>query len=353
MLDESSIILSARDSLDECAIAPPWALARGAVRTAARPILFAAGLGVVGYLIWDLGPGSIWEAFRRLSWGVLLVLVFPAWIVVVLDTLGWRFTFTRPPRSLLHLLAVRLAGEAINVSTPTASVGGEPVKAYLLRPEIPTRDALLSVVADKTTVVVSQVILLAVGLLAGLDALPLSHPLMLTMAGLLAVEVICAAGFVVVQLGGVVGGGGRLLSRLGVAPGVAQVKLEGFDQALRATYVERWRPLLASALYHFLASAVETLEIYLIVRFLSVPMPATVALGIGAFGNAVRFLSFMIPGSLGAVEGANVAFFAAFGVAGSLGLTCTLVQRLREILWTAAGFAALSLLSSHSTSRQG
>ena len=324
-----------------------------AIRTAARPVLFGVGLAVVVYLIWDLGPATIWETFRRLSWGVLVVLVFPAWIVVVLDTLGWRFTFTRPPRSLFHLLAVRLAGEAINASTPTASVGGEPIKAYLLRSEVATRDAVVSVILDKTTVVVSQVILLAVGLLAGLAALRLSHPLMLTMAGLLGVEVICAVGFVIMQLGGAIGGGGRLLSRLGIAPGVTQVKLEGFEHALRAAYVERWRPLLASTLYHFLASAIEALEIYVIVRFLSVPMPATVALGIGAFGNAVRFLSFMIPASLGAVETANVALFAAFGVAGSVGLTCTLVQRLREILWTAAGFAALSLLSAWPASRPG
>ena len=317
-----------------------------------RPVLFGLGLAVVVYLIWNLGPATIWETFRRLSWGVLVVLVFPAWIVVVLDTLGWRFTFARPPRSLFRLLAVRLAGEAINTSTPTASVGGEPIKAYLLRPEVATRDALVSVIADKTTVVVSQVILLAVGLFAARGALPLSHPLMLTMAGLLAVQIICAAGFVIVQLGGAVGGGGRLLSRLGIAPGITQVKLEGFDHALRATYIERWRPLLASVLYHFLASAVETAEIYLIVRFLSVSMPATVALGIGAFGNAVRFLSFMIPASLGAVETANVALFAAFGVAGSVGLTCTLVQRLREILWAAAGFAALSLLSARPVLRK-
>ena len=281
---------------------------------------------------------------------MLVVLVFPAALVVILDTIGWRFTFAQPPRSLFHLLAVRLAGEAINASTPTASVGGEPIKVYLLRPQIPTGDALVSVVADKTTVVVSQVILLAVGIVAGLTALPLSHPLTLTMAGLLAVQIICVAGFIIVQLGGAVGGGGRLLSRLGIAPAVTQMKLDGFDHALRAAYIGRQRSLLASAFCHFLASAVETLEIYLIVRFLSVPMPAMVALAIGAFGSAVRFLSFMIPASLGAVETANVALFAAFGVAGSVGLTCTLVQRLREILWTAAGFAALSLLSARPVS---
>ena len=316
-----------------------------------RPLLLCAGLAVVGYLIWDLGPGAIWDAFARLSWWVLVVLVFPALLVVVLDTLGWRSTFTRPPRSLFRLAAVRLAGEAVNA--PTASVGGEPVKAFLLRPEIPARDALVSVIADKTTVVASQVILLAIGLLASLVFVPLSHPLMLTMTALLALQTVCAAGFVIVQLGGLIGGGGRVMARLGMAPNVTEATLEGLDRALRSTYVERWRRLLASTLYHFSASAIETLEIYLVVWFAGVPMSMTAALGIGAFGSAVRFFSFMIPGSLGAVEGANVALFTAFGLAGSIGLTCTLVQRLREILWTAAGFAALSLLSARPAPRRG
>jgi len=310
-----------------------------------------AGLAVVGYLIWDLGPGAIWDAFARLSWRVLVVLVFPALLVVVLDTLGWRFTFTRPPRSLFRLAAVRLAGEAVNA--PPASVGGEPVKAFLLRPEIPARDALVSVIADKTTVVASQVILLAIGLLASLVFVPLSHPLMLTMTALLALQTVCAAGFVIVQLGGLIGGGGRLIARLGMAPNVTEATLEGLDRALRSTYVERWRRLLASTFYHFSASAIETLEIYLVVRFLGLRIPVATALGIGAFGNAVRFFSFMIPGNVGAVEGANVALFAAFGIAGPIAFTCTLAQRLREVLWIAAGFAAASRLSARLTPRRG
>src|SRR5262249_57525109 len=97
---------------------------------------------------------------------------------------------------------------------------------------------------------------------------------------------------------------------------------------------ERWRGLLASTLYHLSASVIETLEIYLVVRFLGLRMSVAAALGIGAFGNAVRFFSFMIPGSVGAVEGANVALFAAFGVAGRSGFPCTLTQPLRAVLST-------------------
>ena len=51
----------------------------------------------------------------------------------------------------------------------------------------------------------------------------------------------------------------------------------------------------------------------------------------------------MIPASLGALEGANVAIFAAFSVGGAVGLACRLVRRLREIVWIGAGFALLSL----------
>ena len=53
-----------------------------------------------------------------------------------LDALGWRCTL--PPAAaarvpLLGLFLTRMAGEAVNSVTPTAAVGGEPVKAYLLR----------------------------------------------------------------------------------------------------------------------------------------------------------------------------------------------------------------------------
>ena len=277
---------------------------------------------------------------RNLSWRLLIVLVFPACVVLLLDTLAWRFTFTMPPR-LTPLLAVRLAGDAVNLGTPTASVGGEPLKAWLLRPAIPFHDGLAAVIADKTTLVVSQVVLLAVGLLAGLFLLPLMNPLMVTMVGLLILETVCVGGFVIVQMWGAVGGSGRLMARLGLAP--TQALLEGLDRSLRSTYAEHRPRLLASVFCHFLASVLETFEIYLVLHLLSIPISITAALAIGAFGSAARFFSFMIPASLGALEGANVAIFAAFGMGGAVGLTCTLVRRLREIVWIAAGFALLSL----------
>src|SRR5262245_21180148 len=77
-----------------------------------RLLLVVAGLLLVGYLTLQIGPDAIWSAFRSLSWGLVLILIFPTCLVVLADTLAWHFTFLRPPRSFARLLGVRLAGDA-------------------------------------------------------------------------------------------------------------------------------------------------------------------------------------------------------------------------------------------------
>lgn len=311
-----------------------------------RPLFVLAGALVVAYLVVQIGPAAIWGAFRTLSWRLLLVLVFPTCLAVLADTLAWRFTFPEPPRPFSRLIRVRLAGEAVNLVTPTAALGGDLLKAYLLRPGVALRDSLASVIADKTTSVVSQILLLLVGLLIGGLLLPLSPAVLLTMAGSLVVEILCVAGFVMVQLRGVVGGGGRLLAKLRMPPSREhQDVLDGTDHVLRSLYARHDRGLMASVLCHFLSFTLGTLEIYLVVRFLGIPISLPAAFTIGAFGTAVKFFSFMVPASLGALEGGNVAIFAAFGLGGAVGLTYTLVRRLREILWVAVGFLASSLVT--------
>ncbi|HXJ80368.1 MAG TPA: flippase-like domain-containing protein [Candidatus Methylomirabilis sp.] len=310
-----------------------------------RSLLVLAGILVIAYLVAHVGPDLIWDAFRTLSWRLLLVLVFPSSLAVVADTLGWRFTFPRAPHSFGRLVTVRMAGEAVNLVT-TGAVGGDLLKAYLLRPGVALREGLASVIADKTTSVVSQVLMLLVGVAIGAFLVPKSNTLLLTMTASLVIEVACVVAFVVVQLRGVVGGGGRLLARLRFPPSREhQAVLDGTDRILRSLYAEHSRGLLASLLCHLMGFALGTLEIYLVVRFLDVPISFPAAFAIGAFSTAVKFFTFMVPASLGALEGGYVAIFSAFGMGGAVALTYTLVRRLREILWVGAGFVVSSVAS--------
>ncbi|HEV8438280.1 MAG TPA: flippase-like domain-containing protein [Methylomirabilota bacterium] len=315
------------------------------VARAARPVLVLAGLGAVAYLLHQVGPRAVWDSVRTLGWRLGIVLLFPFSAAVILDTLGWRILLRDFHVPLGVLVRARLAGEAVNLITPTASVGGEPLKAYLLRPYVPLWDGLASVVVDKTTVIVGEVVLLVIGLVLAASRLPLGSSLMLAMTGLLAVQLLAITGFVLVQMLGVFGGSARLLGRMGMGAAARhQDGLNTLDHGLRRFYRERRRLLVASALLHGAAWATGGLEIYLVLALLGLDPSLTAAMIIESFGAAVKFASFMIPASLGALEGGYVAIFGALGLGGAVGLSYTLVRRLREALWVAVGVLWLAAL---------
>ena len=317
-----------------------------------RPLLLLAGAGFVLWLVWDLGATSVWEAFHTLGWRLAVLVLAPFSLAVVLDSLGWRILLAGHVVPFSVLVGARLAGEAVNLATPTASVGGEPLKAYLVREHVPLDEGLASVIVDKTTVVIGQALFLAVGLLIAL-ALEPPRALLYAMTGLLAVEIVGVGGFALAQVAGVLGGsGGWLLDRLGLG-GIERHRemLTRIDHGLGRLYRECRAEIAGSATLHALAWAVGGLEIYVILHLLGRPVTLGTALTLEAFGTAVKFAAFMIPGSLGALEGGNAAIFAGFGLGGALGLVATLVRRLREATWVLIGMAVLSAFKARPAAR--
>lgn len=311
-----------------------------------RPLLVLTGLAVVAYLVARIGPEAILSSFVTLGWRLPLVLTFPYLLAAVVDSIAWRLLLPGAvPFSLVF--RARLAGEAVNLATPTMAVGGEPLKAFLLRPHVPLLHGLVSVIADKTTIVAGQIVFLALGVLAARATLPPSGRLVPIMTGLLAIEILAIGGFALVQASGGLGGGGRLLSRVGARVGFGGERyLQGLgdlDRALAALYRSGRRRLVASALVHAVAWASGGLEIYIVLSLLGTPTSLGTAMIIESFAGGVKFASFMVPASLGALEGGYVAFFQAFGLSAASGLSFVLVRRLREMTWAGLGFLALGV----------
>ena len=117
-------------------------------------------------LIWHIGPSQIYLVLDRLGPVVLLVMLLPMVLVYGLEAYGWQLTLGALGSrvGLFRLFAVRMAGEAINVTTPTGYVGGEPMKAYLLQQYGVTMvEGLASVVTAKTTMVLAQILFMLMG----------------------------------------------------------------------------------------------------------------------------------------------------------------------------------------------
>src|SRR5262249_56573849 len=91
-----------------------------------RLSLLLAGAALFVWLVVSIGPGAVVQAFRDLSWRLLVILVFPFGITTLLDTLGWRDAFRRDAVPFPHLLSRRLAGAPVYPTPPTASGGRGP-----------------------------------------------------------------------------------------------------------------------------------------------------------------------------------------------------------------------------------
>ena len=251
------------------------------------------------------------------------------------------------------LLASRLAGEAFNLTTPTASMGGEAVKAWLVRPWAPLAEGLPSVIVAKTTITIGQALFVVVGLVAAHAALPSDSLVVRGMEWLLVVQVLAVGGFVAVQAGGALSGSTRWLQKLGWLSGRRLEPLAQINDELAHFYRREPKRLALSIFFHFLAWLIGALEPWLILRWIGLPVSLAEATAIEAFSSGIRFAAFLVPGYLGALEAGHVAIFAALGLGAPAGLSFTLIRRLREAAWTGLGFLALAPLRAQAPPSSG
>jgi hypothetical protein len=310
-----------------------------------RAALLSLGAALFVGLVIHIGPGAVGALFAQLSWTLIPIILFPYVLMTICDALGWRFAFRRAGVPFGALLSARLAGEAFNATT--ATVGGEALKAWLVRSHVPMAESLPSIIVAKTTITIGQALFLLMGVIAGIAVLPTDSSLLRAMQWLLVAEVVAVAGFVLVQVGGALGIGGRLLQRFGVlAPAGDAVRQA--DRALVTYYRQEPRRLVLSTFFHFLGWALGALETWIIMAALGIPVSLTTALVIDAIDSGIGFATFLVPLRLGVIEAGTVAVFTALGLGAPVGLTVGLVRRVREAAWVGIGFLALARFRAES-----
>lgn len=306
---------------------------------ALRIVLLAGGVLGVLALVYYLGAGSIASALTRITWWLFVLVCLVYGLNLTVDTIAWRYTLARDRPAPFHkLMAARCAAEAVGVLSALSAVGGEAIKAWLLRRDIPYRESMPSLILAKTAEVASQALLLVVGILVGSITGTVGPAFLKAMGYLLLVEVIAVGGFFWVQVAGVVGKTGRILTWVGVG---GDRHAQRLDEALRGFYRYEWRRFLVSTGLHFAGWLLGVVEAFLILRSLELSGSLAIATVIEALWSGVRFATFFVPASLGPLEGANAAAFAAVGFGASAGLAFTLIRRARQAVWIVVGVVIL------------
>ena len=302
-------------------------------------VLLVLGIAVIGFSVHRIGLTPVLETLARLTWWQLVVVCLPFAVIMAVDTLGWRFAFPRDAAPFHRLYGARLAGEALNLVTAFGSVGGEAVKAWLIRRDVTYEESVPSVVIAKTTLTIAQALFLLIGVALAWTTLATDSRVLGAMLWLLVVEVAAVAGFVGVQVAGIVGRAGRLLEWFGVLK--RDDSAQRLDADLRDYYRRDWRRLSLSTGFHLAGWLLGAAEAYLILIFLEIPADLVTATVIEALGAGVRFATFLVPASLGAFESANAAAFEAIGLGAGAGLAFSFVRRARQLVWIGVGLLVL------------
>jgi uncharacterized protein (TIRG00374 family) len=303
-----------------------------------------------------VGPATIWGDATRLGFGPASAIVGIALLEHLFHTLGWRVCFEPGRRpATLHLLCAYLAGGAISLVTPTATLGGEVVRGSLLPRRVSAAEAVASVTTDRLAFTLVDSLLGLGGLVVLLVHGPFTG---WARIGLLAAAAAFASGvgtfFVLQRSGRLAGFLGRhpLVRKLGgdlvadrVARGTSDV-----DERLASFHADRRASFATSMLLHALGTSIGGLQLILFLVFLGAPFTAGQAAEAFLVAIAFDLFSFFVPARLGAYEGSRVVAMSVAGLDPHLGLLFSLVLRVEQIAWAAIGLVLYpSLLSRRRT----
>ena len=318
--------------------------------------LLLLGLVTLIGLVVHIGPERIYRAGASLGVVGVAVMLVPSTLMYFLDCLGWRFTLGQHNAAVpfSRLFVIRTAGELVNATTPTASVGGEPLKAHLLKQYgIPLVDGLASVIVAKTAMTIAQIVYILLGIGLGVWILfpsgstAAGRVLSLAAALSLALLLFGTALFILIQRRGLFTFLFAVLGRcrIRVAPLEGRrEKLLALDKSIIRFYTHARAPFLFSTAAFLFGWLVEAMEVYVILLYLGEPIDLLTALSIDALCTLIKGGAFFVPGGVGAQEAGNLMLLRTFGYGDVTGMTFVLLRRARELVWVAIGLGCLAMM---------
>lgn len=301
---------------------------------AALLIWMVKKIGVHALLL-NLATFGFWKTVSLILIYTLAQVAFCAAWHVILQAYRSNITFWETFRAYA-------AGDALNMTVPSANLAGEPVKVMLIRDKISAEEGIASVTVYKFADFISLTLFLLFGWIFQFFfyRLPLAWNIG---GGIIALGMSAACLLLyALQKKGMFYPAVRFLHKLGL-DWVAE-KLESahlIDKGVREFYANQPGRFRLSIFYNFLAWFGGVAEIMLFLKMLGYSASFPAALTIETFSLFINNVTFFIPARIGVGEGGRVLLFSALAYPTSIGLSYGIIRRVRELAWVAVGLLIL------------
>ena len=311
-------------------------------------IFLLIGFSLLGYLIYRVGPNVLVDQLTKAGWGFAAVLGV-ALLSIVLMAVGWKALLApgKGRAGILDLSGASIVGAALNFVTP-GSVGGEPVKAALLKDKVPAEELVSSVLLHNVVYWVSNLLLIVAGAIVAVATLDLPARLVgLLLGATVAVAVPVLLGAWLIHRG-MAERFLKLLQRLGLKFKDAKAIMEKARKAdglVQQFSKKHPKAFFLGFFWVFIGRAVSILEVWVILWVMGYDVGASTVFLIQTTSLIVYIAFAFIPSQLGANEGASYFLFPYVGLASGVGVAMEMLRRLRVISLVAIGMALLGLYS--------
>jgi putative membrane protein len=323
------------------------------MKTPGKLQLTAYSLGLVGAALFTAllvrqGVMSVGGAVTTAGWGIAAVAAFHL-VPIFLDALAWGVLLPRAGRPpWKSLFWMRWIGESISNLVPSATVGGDIVRARLVAIQgVPLSTAAASIIVDITLGVVTQIVFTLLGLILLIDVTGRTNFVRPTLFGTL-IGLVAVAGFYFAQRKGMFRFVGTIITRLVNSPEWSSLVEGGetLDQTVRALYGRR-RGVLACCAWTIVSLVASSGEIWIALHALGLPATFVKAIILQSMAMTIRSVAFPVPGALGVQEGGYLVVGNLLGIPGEAAFAISLITRFRDLTLGIPGLVTWQLIEWH------
>jgi glycosyltransferase 2 family protein len=307
------------------------------------------GFTAIFLIIYSIGWQEITTVLRQASPLFLACYIVTSILIAGVLTFKWKLILKTQGIDVPYhrLFSYRMVGYSVSYLTPTAHVGGEPVRAYLLkREDVPVNTAFSTVIIDKSIELMADILFFFIGALLLINSVAVTGGTKIVLLTLSLILILLMGMFI----GGILGKKSMFVTmfrflRLNSFKKLKPVEknLAQVEKQIERFYRKEKRMFLIIMLLMALLWVLMFFEYRFVLLMLGQKAsPAQIFLILTGVGLAY---TVPIPAAMGTLELGQLSAAKVLRLSSATGIALAFIIRARDLVWTA--FGLITLMTHH------
>ena len=295
-------------------------------------IFYVFGALILAFLLVELPFQTIARSFEKIRWGIIYVMATAIfWFLIIALSLQNILGFSM---GYFKVLYIQFVGEGFSIMIPSGGLAGELLKIQKCREEVGTEKAVVSVVFDRLTHIISSSIMAALTSHLSAVFIPMKPPIQNSV--ILISLVFYLVSFTMVMIA---------LSKKFEEVIFSSLKKLRLSQDIRIRVENQLRKrFLLSLFYRTIGRILGVSEYFVILLLLGISPTPMLILAVITGISISASVFFMIPQGLGVNEAGVAGAFSTLGMDPAVGLAVGLIRRARIVFWALCGVSLYGLV---------